>query len=217
MHWQLKWSKSLISHPGGRDSLYQLIYHGDAWLRILTDSVIYQSLYSHVSAEEQGVLARLLGTIQDVDSPDRVIQQTYSQLKSRKGYRDEGRNLFIHHCASCHQKAGQGELVGPQLDGIRSRGLQRLIADIYFPNENVDQAFALHQIETTDTQIHTGLALRTDGLMKYFRDPSGRIFSLNSREIVSETILPQSPMPGNFSETLSLEQLSHLTTFLLAD
>ena len=49
--------------------------------------------------------------------------------------------VFLKNCTTCHQMGGQGALIGPQLDGIGNRGLERLVEDILDPSRNVDPAF----------------------------------------------------------------------------
>ena len=41
---------------------------------------------------------------------------------------ERGAKVFAQTCAICHQIAGQGKIVGPQLDGIGARGLDRMSA-----------------------------------------------------------------------------------------
>ena len=115
----------------------------------------------------------------------------------------------------CHQKAGQGKLVGPQLDGIGSRGLERLLEDIIDPGSNLDQAFRVRQIETIDGSVHNGLFRRQDGKNRIFVDATGTEFILNADDIVSEEELNQSPMPPNFGQILNDKSLSDLTAFLM--
>ena len=46
---------------------------------------------------------------------------------------------------SAISSAGKGAKVGPQLDGIGTRGLDRLMEDILDPNRNVDQTLRIDQ------------------------------------------------------------------------
>ena len=60
-----------------------------------------------------------------------------------------GAKVFEKNCAACHQLAGKGAKVGPQLDGVGIRGLDRLLEDVLDPNRNVDQAF---RVDDADAQ-----------------------------------------------------------------
>ena len=68
-----------------------------------------------------------------------------------------GAKVFEKHCAICHQLGGKGAKVGPQLDGIGSRGLDRLMEDILDPNRNVDQTFRVTNLALKNGQIVSGL------------------------------------------------------------
>ena len=53
--------------------------------------------------------------------------------------------------------------IGPQLDGIGIRGLDRLLEDTLDPNRNVDQAFRATTLVLKNGQILSGLVLREEG------------------------------------------------------
>ena len=64
---------------------------------------------------------------------------------------------------ACHRIGDKGAKIGPNLDGVGIRGVDRLLEDILDPSRNVDQAFRTTQIVTADGRILTGLALREEG------------------------------------------------------
>src|SRR5439155_19652527 len=68
-----------------------------------------------------------------------------------------GRAVFEKTCALCHQIDGKGAVVGPQLDGIGNRGLERLCEDVLDPNRNVDPSFRYSIITLKDDTTITGL------------------------------------------------------------
>ena len=65
-------------------------------------------------------------------------RKNFAQAKSDAAL---GKKVFEKTCAACHRLAGQGTKIGPELDGIGQRGLDRLLEDVLDPNRNVDQAF----------------------------------------------------------------------------
>ena len=85
-----------------------------------------------------------------------------------------GAKAFETHCAACHQIGGKGAKVGPQLDGVGVRGLDRLLEDILDPNRNVDQAFRTTQLALKDGQLVSGLLLREEGAVLVLADAQGK-------------------------------------------
>ena len=55
---------------------------------------------------------------------------------------EKGHEVFTKTCAICHQIGGQGAVIGPQLDGVGARGLDRILEDVIDPNRNVDPCSA---------------------------------------------------------------------------
>ncbi len=79
------------------------------------------------------------------------------QIETKVGDATAGKAVFNQQCAACHQFAGQGKVVGPQLEGVGGRGLARLCEDVLMPNQNVDHAFHATAILTTEGDVITGL------------------------------------------------------------
>src|SRR5439155_19080828 len=66
---------------------------------------------------------------------------------------ERGQAVFTKHCAACHQVAGKGAMIGPQLDGIGNRGHDRLLEDVLHPNRNVDVAFRNTTLRPSDRRV----------------------------------------------------------------
>ncbi|HSG70255.1 MAG TPA: c-type cytochrome, partial [Planctomycetaceae bacterium] len=86
-----------------------------------------------------------------------LIQQRKLAYAPANTSPERGKVLFEKHCKNCHRIGDQGELVGPQLDGIGNRGLERLLEDVLDPNQNVDVAFHTMTIVLSDGKVLTGL------------------------------------------------------------
>jgi putative heme-binding domain-containing protein len=127
-----------------------------------------------------------------------------------------GRLLFEKHCAACHRLEGKGTKIGPELDGIGQRGLERLLEDVLDPNRNVDQAFRSTLLTTTDGRALTGLVIAEEGEILVLADAQGKPQRIAVSEIAERAISPLSPMPSNVAEQLAEEQFYHLIGFLLA-
>jgi putative membrane-bound dehydrogenase-like protein len=129
---------------------------------------------------------------------------------------DLGGKIFEKSCAICHQLRGQGAKVGPQLDGIGIRGLERLLEDTLDPSRNVDQAFRQTTLTLKNGQVVNGLVLREEGAVLVLADQLGKDIRVLKANIEERTVSPLSPMPSNFADQVSEADFYNLLAFLLS-
>jgi len=127
-----------------------------------------------------------------------------------------GVRLFNQNCGVCHQIDGRGGNVGPQLDGIGNRGLERLCEDILDPNRNVDVAFRSHLFVLKDGDVVSGLPRREEGETVVVADATGKEQAILKNTIQERRASDVSLMPENFGELLSQDDFNHLVAFLLS-
>lgn len=135
-------------------------------------------------------------------------------IAQKSGSADAGRELFRRNCQICHQVAGEGRQVGPNLDGVASRGVQRLLEDILAPSRNVDVAFRTTTIVTRDGQAISGLLKELEGERVSVTDSQGRETILPVADVEERRLSASSPMPANVSEILTSEQFVDLVSYL---
>jgi putative heme-binding domain-containing protein len=126
-----------------------------------------------------------------------------------------GQSLFQKHCAICHRLGGQGAEVGPPLDGIGLRGLDRLLEDLLTPSRQVAQAYRRSTLLTVEGRVLTGLVLREDDEAVVLVDAEGKEKRVPARDIDSRRLTTLSPMPANLAETISESDFYDLLAFLL--
>lgn len=126
----------------------------------------------------------------------------------------QGERVFKASCAVCHQLSGQGGLIGPQLDGIGSRGAGRLIEDILDPNRNVDAHFFLHQLKLRDGSSASGFVRGETIHALILVDAAGNEQRIAKADVVEDKEAPQSLMPPVFGESLTERDLFDLLGFL---
>lgn len=128
-----------------------------------------------------------------------------------------GAAIFKIHCASCHQIQGQGGLIGPQLDGIGTRGPDRLCEDILDPNRNVDAHFHLHTLTLKDGTIFAGFLKSELGQVQVLADTTGKEHRLSKKDIEKSEVIPMSLMPPTFGQLLDEPSFFHLLSYLLRE
>src|SRR6185503_6734111 len=110
-------------------------------------------------------------------------------------------------CGICHQLAGKGTVVGPQLDGISSRGFERLIEDIVDPSRNVDIQFQQTILLLTSGEILPVLVRRVEGSTIVYVDTTGKEQRILQTEVAEQRPSRPSIMPDNLADSLSDEEL----------
>lgn len=125
--------------------------------------------------------------------------------------------MFQKHCAACHQVAGKGAKIGPQLDGIGSRGLDRLLEDMLDPNRNVDQAFRQTTLSLKNGQFVNGLVLREEGVLLVLADQQGKEIRVARDQVEERKLSNVSPMPAGFVDQLSNQEFADLMAYMLAN
>jgi len=145
---------------------------------------------------------------------DRLISERRQLLSERVGVVESGRELFRKNCQICHQVAGEGRQVGPNLDGVASRGVQRMLEDILAPSRNVDTAFRTTTIVTKDGQAISGLLKELTDERVSMTDSQGRETILPAADLDERRISASSPMPANVAEILTADQFVDLVAYL---
>ena len=213
---QLRLAEILASDRAGARSLLRLVESGRAGARLLTRDSVEALLRASLPAE---VLPRVEGLTSDLPDDDAELAELIASRKvhylQAKGDALAGSKLFESECKACHQVAGSGNRLAPNLDGIGARGLDRLLEDILDPNRNVDVAFRASVLVLANGQVHTGLVRREEGAQLVFADAKGVEQSVALGDIVQREASTRSLMPTNFGEQLSAEQLSDLLAWLL--
>jgi putative heme-binding domain-containing protein len=201
----------------GGDKLLQAIEAGKASPRLLQDRAIELRLQQ---VKVANVKARLAKLTQGLPAGDQKTQELITKRRdaftSFQGDPLMGQKIFQKHCANCHQIATQGAKIGPQLDGIGNRGLERLLEDVLDPNRNVDQAFRTTVITTKAGKIESGLFLREEGNVVILADAQGKDVRIEKAQIEERSFSPLSPMPSNIAELISEPEFHHLMAYLLS-
>jgi putative heme-binding domain-containing protein len=208
---------ALAGTRAGAEQLLENIAAGKAAARLLLERPIHLRLAQHQLPQLD---ARIRQLTAGLPSPDQRLQQLLHQRRTefRSAARDSaaGARVFKQHCMACHQLGGAGSKVGPQLDGIGVRGLDRLLEDTLDPSRNVDQAFRATNLALKDGRVLLGLLLREEGEVLVVADAQGQEQRIAKSDIEEKALLPLSPMPANFQDRIPADEFYHLLAFLLS-
>ena len=208
---------ALATTRPGADSLLNLVATGKASARLLQDKPVVDRLKGTGLPDLD---ARLSDLTKDLPAPDERLKQQIAKFSASQSTTatslETGAAHFKKVCANCHRLGNEGGKVGPQLDGIGQRGLDRLLEDILDPNRNIDAAFRATTVSTTKGQVITGLKLRDEGAAIILADAQGKEVRINNADIDEFRVTALSPMPSNVVEQIGEQNLPHLIAFLLS-
>ncbi|MEX2288433.1 MAG: c-type cytochrome, partial [Planctomycetaceae bacterium] len=208
--------RSLAGSREGARVLLTVVEKGIASPRLLQDRVVDERM-RHAEVEE--LPARLAKLLDGLPPGDERLRQLIATRKA--GFSTttfdvaQGEKLFEKNCAVCHQLNGKGKKVGPELDGIGLRGLDRLLEDVLDPNRNVDANFRASAVALENGQLVTGLVVREEGQVLVVIDDKGQEQRVSISEIDGRRDSKLSPMPANVSELMNETEFGHLMAFLL--
>jgi putative heme-binding domain-containing protein len=109
-----------------------------------------------------------------------------------------------------------GSEIGPALDGIGNRGLDRLLEDTRDPNRNVDPAFRSVTILTDEGRAFSGFGVREEGKPLAFHDANGKEHRVFADQIIEKVSTSLSPMPRNVADQMPAEDYYALLAYLLS-
>lgn len=184
--------------------------------RLLMEPTVKDRLAAAKIADLEARIAKLTANLAPASAQlDELIARKRNRFDPSKIDVKNGQAVFMKTCGICHQLDGQGAVIGPQLDGVGSRGLERLVEDVVDPNRNVDPAFRYSNVTLKDGDTVSGLAKGADGQTLLLVNPLGQEIRLNKDEVEKVEASKLSLMPTGFGEILSDRDFDDLLGFLL--
>ncbi len=210
-------ANGLARRRNGAEALLDAIAAGKASARLLQDQRVALALTQAKPRRLEERLRSLLAGLPPADQKlSALIDRRRSGFRTAAHQPEPGIPVFEKHCGICHQLGGKGARIGPQLDGIGSRGLDRLVEDILDPNRNVDQAFRVTNLALENGQVVSGLLLREEGEVLVLADAQGKEIRVPRSSVEERQTSPLSPMPANLVDQIPEEDFYRLIAYLLS-
>jgi putative heme-binding domain-containing protein len=211
-------ANGLLGGRPGTEKLLDAVEAGKVTPRLLREPSIEPRLSRSTIP---GVVERVAKLTKGLPPADLRVQELLNKRRESfvKAKTDVGlgAKVFEKSCAVCHQLGGKGVKIGPQLDGIGIRGLDRILEDVLDPNRNVDQAFRLTTLELTSGQVVSGLLLKEEGAVLVLADAQGKEVRVPTKNVAERRTSHLSPMPANFNETIPEAEFHSLIAYLLTE
>lgn len=214
---QEKIAIALASAKFSAETLLTGLENGSISPRVLYRNSVNTRLKNSKPTDWEARLKKLTAKLPPPDDArNKLIADRRAGYSAAPGQPDAGKFVFAKQCAACHKIGNEGALIGPQLDGIGQRGLERLCEDILDPNRNVDGAFRTTLLELKDGEAPSGLFRREEGELLVLADTRGKEFTVAKKNIAERRESETSLMPENFGELMTPAEFNDLMAFLLS-
>lgn len=199
----------------GAQLLLAAIHESRAPARLLEAAVVRERLNVVAAAE----LERMGESRSYPDLADEEVQQVIA--RRRRAFLQAapnpilGSRVFRDSCAPCHAIDAQGGTVGPALDAIGTRGVERLLEDILAPSRNIAPEFRAGLVTLTDGRTLFGRVVRRDARAIVLVDSQGKESRFAADDVEQMRPSAISIMPGNAGESIKESDFNDLISFLL--
>ncbi|HEX3719225.1 MAG TPA: heme-binding protein [Verrucomicrobiae bacterium] len=130
-----------------------------------------------------------------------------------------GKKIFYSEqpgCFKCHQVAGEGGKIGPDLSELVNRDYASVFKDIVEPSAEINPDHLSYNVELTDGSVETGVILSNTPEKLVLGQVTGRSIEIARSQIVRAKPSSVSLMPEGLLRGLSRQQQRDLMTFLLS-
>ena len=173
-----------------------------------------QSLVHHKNTE----LAALAKTaLTAVIPPSRAaVTAKFQPALAAKGDATRGQAVFMQRCFTCHQAAGQGMAVGPDLVTVKTKGRDALLTAILEPHKEVAAQFIAYTVNTKDGEVLSGIVTNDDATSLTLKMMGGPAMTIQRSNIKGTSSSGQSLMPEGLEAGLDVQGMADLLTFIEA-
>jgi putative heme-binding domain-containing protein len=164
-----------------------------------------------VAARAQKLLA-LGGGLPNADR-QKVIEELMPVIK-KTGDVAAGKKVFAAQCAKCHQYAGEGTAIGPDLTGMAVHPKEELLIHILDPSRSVEGNYKAYRVVMVDGRTIIGLLASESKTAIEVVDAEAKRYQLSRDDIESLKETDKSLMPEGFEKQAKPDELADLLEFL---
>ena len=170
------------------------------------------SLLKHKDA---AVAARAAKAFQPQGAADRMkVYEDYKAVVAMPATAKSGKAIFLKTCAACHQFAGEGQRVGPELTGVRNQPVEAILLHIIVPDAEIYPGFTAYEVETKDGRSLTGLLASDTPTSVTLRAAQGVEETILRSNIAKLSSSSTSLMPNELEKTMTRQEMADLLAFL---
>jgi putative heme-binding domain-containing protein len=170
-------------------------------------------LQSYPSPKVRDIVRKLRG--QGVAKDRQKLVQEYRDGGALTGGdASQGKLVFEKNCSTCHEVAGIGHQVGPNLASMVSRGTESVLFNVLAPNAEIDPRFMEYVVATGDGQVNSGVVAGETSPAVTIRGPENKTTTVLRVDIDDIHSTGKSLMPEGFEKLIDKKAMANLMAFL---
>jgi len=129
-----------------------------------------------------------------------------------------GKKVFFGEqaaCSKCHQVAGEGGTIGPDLSNLIYRDYASVLKDINEPSAAINPEHLAYNVERKDGSTEIGVLIHNNQDQVVLGQVTGKTLTIPKTNVVSMKASAISLMPEGLLKLLDVQQQKDLFTFLL--
>jgi putative heme-binding domain-containing protein len=131
---------------------------------------------------------------------------------------ESGKKVFFGEqagCFKCHQVAGEGGRIGPDLSNLLYRDYASVYKDITQPSAAINPDHIAYNIQLKDGETVTGVILQDAADNVVLGQATGQSLTIEKSKVAGMKASSLSLMPEGLLQALTVQQQRDLLTFLL--
>ncbi len=151
-----------------------------------------------------------------ISTPEKAaeIRRLTALLSDGSGNPDAGKIHFMKNCGNCHKLFGEGQQIGPPLDGYERGSLKFWLPAIIEPSLEIREGYQSYKATTTDGRLITGMMEAQDPNTVTFRTADTQKVVLARGDLEDVRAVQTSLMPEQLLKELSDDQVKDLMAYL---
>jgi putative heme-binding domain-containing protein len=201
----------MVKRPARAKVLLQAIQSGKVRRSDLSGSQIatlHQSSDKSVKALAAKVLVAATGKREDV-------VKAFAAALDLKADPNQGHQIYLAKCSTCHRLAGQGNALGPDLETVKNTGKEKMLTNILDPNREVAPNYTAYIIETRDGDSQVGIIASETASSVTLRMALGMEVTIPRSDIKSLRTAGLSMMPEGLEDGLKPQDLANLMDYVI--
>jgi len=203
---------TLLRRPDRTVALLQAIAEGTIPAGVI-DATQRQLLVNHRQERVAQLATEVLGGA-TAGERQAVVTKYQTAVAGLTGDAGRGLQVFDRICATCHQVAGRGHAIGPNLAASAGRETQTLVQHLFDPNQVVLPNYLMYTVLDTRGQTHSGLISAQTATSLSLRREKDSIVTLLRSEIEELNSTGKSLMPEGLEQDLTPQDVADLATWL---